>query len=84
MRDEQFAAHNIERRNKHRVEKEHKARDIRKHAPVSNNRVDQHKPMYNKPRPSFGGGSGSASLFTILILSLLLILRISRGEQSNS
>ncbi|QBY03480.1 VWA domain-containing protein [Thalassotalea sp. HSM 43] len=74
MRDEQFAAHNIERRNKNRVENEYKARDQRKHAAVSHNRVDQQKPMYKKSRPSFGGG-GSTSMITVVVLLGLLCSR---------
>ncbi len=83
MSDEQFAANNIERRNKKRVEVEYKARDIRKHQGVRSNRVDKNNPMYSKPRPSTGGGGGSTSLITLLVLVSVFLNRSLVGKRMN-
>ncbi len=70
MRDEQFNARKIERRNKKRVAAEHSAQQQRAAAPVSSRRVDANQPMYSKPRADHG--SGALDGWTLLMLVPLL------------
>lgn len=56
-----FQSLNIDRRNKRRVETEHKSREERKAKPVANNRADTQQPMFKKSRPSASNSSGNAS-----------------------
>ena len=78
MRDEQFAAHGIERKNKQRRAKEEQAKTQRSQAPVVSHRVDTSKPAFSKPRASHssgGGGGGSLSFLLLLPLVLLGVFR---------
>jgi len=76
MRDEQFAAQGIERKNKQRRAKETQAKATRSQAPVVNHRVDTSTPAFSKPRASHrsgGGNSGGGSLSLLLLLPLALL-----------
>ena len=75
MRDEQFAAHGIERKNKQRRAKEEQAKAKRSQAPVVNHRVDTSKPAFSKPRASHssGGSGGGGSWSFLLVLPLILL-----------
>ena len=79
MRDEQFKAHGIERKNKKRHEKEQLAKQQRSQAPVVNHRVDTHQPAFKSPRPSFGGGGGRA--FNPLMYMPLVLLVLYRRRK---
>ena len=88
LREEQFAAHNIERRNKQRVAKEQAAQQQRASQPVQQRRVDNSagnsQPMFNQPRPSYsGGGSGSFDMIWLALLLPMLagVLRGRRNDQ---
>ncbi|AWB68483.1 hypothetical protein C2869_19675 [Saccharobesus litoralis] len=81
MTEEQFAAHNIDRKNKQRVGNEKQARQQRQAQGVQDNRVDKQQPMYNSPRPSHSGSGGSLGYgFLILILGLTIgrVARVKR------
>jgi Ca-activated chloride channel family protein len=73
MRDEQFAAHGIERKNKQRRAKEEQAKAKRAQAPVVTHRVDSNKPAFSKPRASHSRGGGGGSWNLLLITPLLLL-----------
>lgn len=73
LREEQFAARNIQRTNQQRLAIEQAARQQRaQSAPVSR-RVDSRQPMYSSPRPSHGGGGGALDGFILLLLALLVL-----------
>lgn len=75
LREEQFAARNIQRNNQQRVAIEQAAQQQRaQSAPVSR-RIDQQQPMYTSPRPSHssGGGGGAIDGFILLLLALLVL-----------
>lgn len=57
VRDEVYAAQGIKRRNRDRVATEQIARQTRATQAPQNRRVDQQQPMYQKKRPSTGGGA---------------------------
>ena len=61
MRDEQFEAHGIERKNKARVAKEQTAKTQRAQAPVQSRRADTSQPAFTSNRSSHGGGSRAFS-----------------------
>ncbi len=73
VRDDVFAAQGIKRSNRDRVATERAARQTRSARTPQNRRVDQHRPMYQKKRPSTGGGS--MGLPMILSLVGLLLFR---------
>ena len=78
MREEQFEARGIERRNRDRRQLEQVAASQRASQPVQNRRVDGHAPISAAPRASHGGGAmGIEILFLALIL---LLVRTSRGR----
>ncbi|WNC68585.1 VIT and VWA domain-containing protein [Thalassotalea nanhaiensis] len=81
MREEQFAAHGIDRKNQQRVTKEHAARANRARAPVRNNRIDNSKPAFTKSRPSFSGGGGGSTTPWIL---LVLLISLAQRKISNA
>ena len=72
MRDEQFTAHGIERRNKQRRAKEVTAQQQRLATPVKSHRVDTASPAFQQPRASHTGGGSS---FWELLWVLPLIIR---------
>ncbi len=57
VRDEVFAAQGIRRTNRDRVATERIAQQTRATRAPQNRRADQQRPMYQKKRPSTGGGS---------------------------
>lgn len=76
MREEMFDTYGIKRTNKQRLEVEQVAQQLRVSHKATSHRVDKQKPMFNKPRPSFGGGGGGAMNVWMLVLLLpLLMLR---------
>jgi len=81
MRDEQFEAHGIERKNKKRREKEQLAKQQRAAAPVASRRVDTQQPAFKSTRPSFSGGGGGA--FNPLMLLPLILLSFYRRKKNH-
>ena len=75
MRDEQFEAHGIERKNKARVAKEQKAKTQRAAAPVKSRRVDNSQPAFKSNRSSHGGGGGAFNPLMLLPLVLFAYYR---------
>lgn len=73
MRDEQFEAHGIERKNKERVAKEQAAKSQRAAAPVKPRRVDNSQAAFNSNRSSHGGGSGGGAFNPLMLLPFVLI-----------
>lgn len=73
IRDEQFEARNIDRKNRDRQIVEVAAAKNRQSQPIRNTRVDQSAPAFNGPRSSHGQGSGSMGLELILLLMLLVV-----------
>ncbi len=78
MREEAFAHHGIDRKNKQRVQQEHDARNVRRSLPVQNNRVDNNRPMYSNPAPTHSGGGGSMGLGIVLIMLVMLSARLTQ------
>ncbi len=76
MRDEQFNARNIDRKNQRRVNKEQAARQQRKVAPVRNNRAGTAQPMYKNKAPSHSGRGGSFGAWTLLFMLAILATKI--------
>ena len=74
MRDEQFDARNIERKNRERRITETTAGSARDSQPVRNTRVDQSSPAFNAPRASHSGGSGGGSIGLGLAMLILLLV----------
>ncbi len=58
LSDTAFAERGVERRNQARVARERQAQAQRAQQPAWPTRVDQPKPMFSQPAPSFGRGSG--------------------------
>lgn len=87
LREEQFAARNIQRNNQQRVAIEQAAQQQRAQSTPVSRRVDTPKPMYTTPRPSHssGGGGGAIDGFILVLLALLvvphLLLLVRRGEE---
>ncbi len=79
IREEQFVARNIERRNKKRVELENSAQQQRKSQPVTQRRVDNSqsasKPMFEKKRATYssGGSSGAFDSYWLLLLTPMAV-----------
>jgi len=74
MRDEQFAAHGIQRSNQARVALEQSARQRRAQAAPVSRRVDAAQPMYSAPRATHSsGGGGAMDPWTVAILLLLAL-----------
>lgn len=81
LREEQFAAHNIQRHNQARVAVEQAAQQQRAaSAPVSR-RVDSQQPMYSSNRASHSGGSGSGAIDGWTVLLLLILLLAARRQR---
>jgi Ca-activated chloride channel family protein len=82
LREEQFSARSIERRNQRRRTVEQAAQQQRaQRAPVSR-RVDQQQPMYHSSRPSHSGGSGALDVWSLLlVLPLLAVFVRARRAQ---
>jgi D-serine dehydratase len=82
VRDEVFAAQGIKRTNRERVATERAAQQIRAAQAPQSRRVDQHKPMYQKRRPSTGGGgSGGGAIGLPMLLPLIGLVLFRRRKQ---
>ena len=81
MRDEQFAEHGIERKNKKRRAKEQVAQQQRAQTAVTNHRVDTQTPAFSKPRASYSGGGGGGGAFNPLLYLPLVLLVIYRRKK---
>lgn len=79
MREEQFAARNIQRNNQARVAAEQAARTQRAQVAPRTNRVDTQQPMYsgNRSSHSGGGGGGRSGAVDGWTLVMLLLLAVS-------
>jgi len=77
LREEQFAARNIQRNNRTRVAMEEAARQQRaQSAPVSR-RVDTQQPMYSGGRASHSSGGGAIGAWDVALLLLLASVTIA-------
>ncbi len=83
MRDEQFEAHGIERKNKKRREKEQLAKKQRAQSPVASRRVDAQQPAFKSKRSSFNLGGGGGGAFNPLMFLPLILLGFYRRKKSN-
>lgn len=78
MRDEQFEARGIERKNRDRRTLETQAATTRAAAPVTSRQADKSQPAFNKPRSSYsGGGSTGGGSFSTGLMLLLLALSLT-------
>lgn len=76
LRDEMYDTYGIKRTNQHRLKTEHAAQKKRAQQSTVSHRVDNNKPMFKLPRPSFGGGGGGAmNIWMLLMLFPILMLR---------
>jgi Ca-activated chloride channel family protein len=81
MREEQFEARGIDRRNRDRRQLEQAAASGRTSMPVQKRRVDGHSPISSTPRASHGGGAmGIEIIFLAVILLLVHARRAKAGE----
>lgn len=85
MREEQFAARGVERKNQQRRKIETAAQTVRAAQPVQSTRIDKQQPAFSKPRASHSGGSGGGAfsieivlLFPFLLLGALRLFRKNR------
>ena len=79
MRDEQFEAQGIERKNKARVAKEKTAKTQHAQAPVQSRRADTSQPAFTSNRSSHGGGGGGA--FNPLMLLPFVVFAVYRRRK---
>jgi len=82
MRDEQFEAHGIQRKNKARVSKEQTAKIQRAQSPIKSRRADASKPAFTSNRSSHGssqGGGGGA--FNPLMLLPFVVFAVYRRRK---
>lgn len=87
VRDEVFDMLGIKRTNRDRVANERSVREQRAAQQPVSRRVDQQQPMFNKSRPSFGGGGGALGLEVLFLLGLALFgrrLRIGGRHQQST
>jgi Ca-activated chloride channel family protein len=83
MRDEQFEARGIERKNRDRRQQETKAAAKRAAAPVTSKRADTRQPAFKQNRSSYSGsGGGSASIEWLGLLFAALVLAAYRSRQN--
>jgi Ca-activated chloride channel family protein len=74
LRDEAFEEHGIERRNRDRVARERAAQQQRAASPAPRGqRADAAQPMFDRPAPSAGRGSGAVDVPTLLLIALLAV-----------
>ena len=86
MREEQFAARSIDRKNKNRRQVEIAAANSRNSQSVVSTRVDQKQPAFSTPRASHSGGGNGGGAFTYELLFLiwfLALVGIRRFERSS-
>jgi Ca-activated chloride channel family protein len=82
VHEEVFAAQGRMRTNRDRVAAEQAARQARAQQKPQNRRVDQHQPMYQKQRPSTGGGGSGGGAFGLpMILALLGVVMFRRRKE---
>jgi len=82
VRDEIFAAQGIKRTNRDRVATEQAARQTRATQKPQSRRVDQHQPMYDKKRPSTGGGGSGGGAFGLpMLLALFGVMLFRRRKE---
>ena len=81
MRDEQFEANGIERKNKARVAKEKTAKTQRAQTPVKSHRIDTSQPAFTSNRSSHGGGGGG--VFNPLMLLPFVLLAVYRKRNAS-
>jgi Ca-activated chloride channel family protein len=85
MRDEQFEAHGIERKNKARVAKEKAAKTQRAQASVQSRRADTSQPAFTSNRSSHnssqgkGGGGGAFNPLMLLPFAVFAVYRRKKG-----
>jgi hypothetical protein len=78
MREEQFAARNIQRHNQSRVAVEQAAQQQRaRSAPVSR-RVDTQQPMYGSSRAGHSGSGALDGWSVLMLLALVVVIRRMR------
>ena len=82
VRDEVFKQLGIDRRNRDRLQREHKARQERAAKPVTSRRVDSNQPMFkhNRPTTRSSGGAGSFDLLGLLFLLPLVYVALNRRK----
>ena len=75
VRDEVFEEHGIKRDNAARIATEQKARELRRAAPVRDNRRDAQQPAFSAPRayPKTGNGGGAMGPWALVLLLPLLL-----------
>ena len=78
MREEQFTARGIDRRNRDRRQLEQAAASRRASVPVQNRRVDGHAPISSTPRASHGGGAMGIEM--LFLAAILLLVQARRGR----
>jgi Ca-activated chloride channel family protein len=78
VRDEVFAARDIKRLNRDRLQNEQAAQQARAQRPAPSRRVDTAQPMYQKSRPSHGGGAMDIGYLLLLIPLAWFVLRRRR------
>jgi len=81
MRDEAFDARGIKRQNRDRLQIEQAAQQARAQMPAQSRRVDTQQPMYQKSRPSHGGGAMDIGYLLLLMPLLWFMLRRRRQAE---
>lgn len=76
LREERYKELGINRLNRTRVLNEQLARQERAVSGLRDTRVDQHQPMYQKPRASHGNGGGAYGPWMLLLLLPLMIQHV--------
>lgn len=84
LRDEVFDARGIKRLNRERLKKEQLAQQARALRPAQSRRVDTAQPMYQRPRPSFGGGALDVGYLFLLIPLFWTMLRSRQQKEIRS
>ena len=83
MREEQFAARGIARKNMQRLQTESAAQARRAAQPVAQRRADQQQPMFTGSRASHSNGGGSLDIWWLMIfVPLLLALSRKSGKRA--
>ena len=82
LREEQFAARGIDRRNQQRTSVEQAARQQRAQREVVSHRVDTQQPMYTSSRPNHGSGSGAVDPWLILMMLPLVFIFIRQRRST--
>lgn len=81
LREEQFQARGIERRNQQRLANEQTAQQQRAQRPVVSRRVDTRQPLYTQPRASHSRGGGAMDPWSLLLLLPLLVISTLRTRR---